>query len=132
MMRISVLRGAGGLALALGLAACGGGDAPSAEAIAAGEQAFAPCATCHSVASGAPHSLGPNLYGVYGRQAGSAEGFAYSSAMQSSGIVWRAGALNDYLANPQGVVRGTTMVYEGVSSAEDRENIIAYLQSLQD
>ena len=121
------------LALALTgalVAACGGEEAPSPEMVARGQQAFAPCATCHSVEAGAPHSIGPNLHGVYGRQAGGAEGFAYSQAMEASGLVWNRGNLDDYLAAPREVVPGTSMIYEGVRDPEEREALIAYLQSL--
>ncbi|MCQ8184406.1 c-type cytochrome [Parvularcula maris] len=96
-----------------------------------GRQAFAPCSTCHAVSPGEMSGLGPNLHGVYGRQAGSEEGFAYSPELASSGIVWRKGALDDFIASPSRTVQGTSMIYAGEPDPAVREAIIAYLQSLQ-
>lgn len=112
----------------LALAGCGEG-APSPELVARGEQAFAACAGCHAVSSSDAYSIGPNLGGVYKRRAGAVEGYAYSEAMANAGVVWGKAQLDNYLADPQGMVPGTTMVFEGIQDAEEREAIIAYLRS---
>ncbi|MEJ6397119.1 c-type cytochrome [Yoonia sp. 208BN28-4] len=86
------------------LAVCGGD--PSA-GITNFEQT---CAACHTLADGEAHRAGPNLYGLYGRTAGSAEGFDYSQAMIAAGeagLVWGRDTLQPFLANPQDVVAGT-------------------------
>ena len=118
-------------AAALSLAACGD-SAPSPEMIARGKDAFTACAGCHAVGGAEAYSIGPGLGDIYQRPAGSVEGFAYSDAMKSSGIVWGTAQLDAYLTNPQGTVEGTTMVFEGIQSAEEREAIIAYLRSISE
>ncbi|MEM9840079.1 MAG: c-type cytochrome [Pseudomonadota bacterium] len=111
------------------LAACGD-SAPSAEMIARGKDAFSACAGCHAVGGGDDaYSIGPNLAGIYKRKAGSQEGFGYSEAMAGSGIVWNRAQLDNYLADPQAMVSGTTMVFDGIQSDEERAAIIAYLRS---
>lgn len=118
-------------ALFICLAGCGAGE-PSPELVARGEVLFAECAGCHSVSPDGPQIVGPTLHGVYGRRAGTLDGYEYSEAMRASGIVWRRGALDVYLEAPSEVVAGTTMNYAGVRSVADREAIIAYLQSLDE
>ena len=71
--------------------------------------------------------MGPHLKGLFGRKAGTVEGARYSKAMKESGIVWSAATLDGYLANPRAYLPGTTMSV-GVSKAEDRANLIAYLK----
>ncbi len=106
------------------------GGTTATDLVAAGKAAFAACTACHSVQQGAASGVGPNLYGIVGRAAGSLEGFSYSEAMVSSGISWDSAALDDYLANPGAVVPGTSMSAGAVADPERRAAIIAYLASL--
>ncbi len=88
------------------------------------------CRTCHSMREG-DHRLGPSLYGVVGRKAGSIEGYNFSSAMQSANIVWDEATLDKFIASPDEVVRGHKMKpFGGIDSAEQRGEIIAYLKSI--
>lgn len=99
---------------------------------AAGERAFAVCSGCHVAEQGEPSMAGPNLHGVFGRQAGALDDFAYSDALASSEITWDNETLDRFLANPSGYVEGTTMVAGGVSDGENRAAIVAYLATLSD
>jgi cytochrome c len=85
------------------------------------------CAACHKFRAEEGTLIGPNLHGVFGRQAGSVEGFAYSGALRQSGLVWTPRSLEAWLANPSGFVEGTTMAFTGYRSAADRRDLIAYL-----
>ncbi len=95
----------------------------------AGEQVFARCAICHSATKGEGNRIGPNLFGVVGRKAGTVPDFYYSSAMKSAGFVWTNDKLDAYLKAPQSVVPGNRMAYAGLPSASDRADLIAYLDS---
>ncbi|MBG6120449.1 MULTISPECIES: c-type cytochrome [unclassified Sphingobium] len=96
-----------------------------------GQQVFARCSACHAVAPNKPSGMGPNLFGVVGRKAGSLSGFDFSLAMKSTGISWTPQTLDAFLTKPQGVVKGTKMAFFGLPSAKDRANVIAYLQSVR-
>ena len=87
------------------------------------------CAACHSAEAG-KNKLGPSLFGIIGRKAGTAAGFKYSDAMQMFGKTWDEAALDTYLTDPKGTVPGTKMTYVGVPSPADREGLIAYLKTL--
>lgn len=115
----------------------GGGDAPAAEAVdmdalmaaadpAAGETIFKKCAACHKL-DGA-NGVGPHLDGVVGRPVASVEGFAYSDGMHAHGGDWTPEELFHFLASPKKDVPGTKMTFVGLPKAEDRANVIAYLE----
>jgi cytochrome c len=93
---------------------------------AAGEKVFAVCSTCHAVKEG-ENKVGPSLYGVVGRKAGSVEGFAYSEANKGSGKTWDEATLYEYLENPQGYIPGTKMAFAGLKKPQERADVIAYL-----
>jgi cytochrome c len=93
-----------------------------------GQQAFNnACRTCHIVREG-DNRLGPNLYKVVGRKAGSLPDYGFSSAMKEAGFVWDEEKLDRFIANPDEVVPGNSMKpYGGLASSDDRKKIIAYL-----
>jgi cytochrome c len=97
----------------------------------AGESVFKKtCAICHTTEEG-KNKIGPSLHAVVGRHSASIDGFQYSEAMKKADKTWDASTLDEYLANPRGLVPGTKMIYAGLKSDQDRQNLIAYLTSLQ-
>lgn len=85
------------------------------------------CRTCHTVNEG-DNRLGPTLHNIVGRKAGTVENFAYSPAMKNAGIVWDEAKLDAFIANPEATVPGNNMKpYAGMTDAEERKKIIAYL-----
>ncbi|MEZ5787448.1 MAG: cytochrome c family protein [Xanthobacteraceae bacterium] len=110
---------------AIALAASGGialaGDP------AAGQTVFKKCAPCHAVGENAKNKVGPELNGLDGRHSGSVEGYNYSSANKNSGIVWNEATFKDYIQNPREKIPGTKMVFAGIKSDKDADNLWAYL-----
>jgi len=94
---------------------------------AAGEKVYKKCKTCHSLEAG-KNKLGPNLAGIFGRQAGSVEGYKYSAAMASSGIVWDEATMDAFLVKPKDVVPKTKMAFAGLKKEVQRQDLIAYLK----
>lgn len=92
-----------------------------------GKQIYARCLGCHALAS---DRVGPRHCGLLGRRAASVAGFDYSSAMKRSGIVWDEKTLNRFLEKPLSAVPGTSMTYDGVTDADDRSDLIAYLKKV--
>jgi cytochrome c len=107
------------------------GSAQAAGNAASGASVFARCAICHSNAKGAGNMIGPNLFGVVGRKAGTAPGFSYSPAMAKAGFVWTNQKLDAYIAQPQAVVPGNKMPFAGLPSATQRADLVAYLDGLK-
>ncbi len=92
-----------------------------------GKKVFKKCHACHNVGEGAKNAVGPELNGVVGRKAGAVEGYNYSDANKSSGIVWDEKTLDAYLKDPKAVVPGTKMAFPGLPTDSDRADVIAYL-----
>ncbi len=92
-----------------------------------GKTVFARCAACHDLNTGAVR-MGPSLKGVIGRKAGGAANYSYSAAMKGKGVVWNDQTLDALLAGPMKYVPGTRMAFPGISNAQDRANLIAYLK----
>lgn len=96
-----------------------------------GAEVFARCAICHTNAKGEGNKIGPNLFGVVCRKAGTAPDFSYSAAMKGAGFVWTNEKLDAYVASPQHVVPGNKMPFAGLPSAGQRADLVAYLDTLK-
>jgi cytochrome c len=108
------------------------GSATSALAAdpAAGEKIFkTQCGICHAVVAG-QNRIGPTLFGVVGRPAGSVPGFNYTADHKKLGITWDAANLDKYLTNPRAMVPDTSMVYAGLKNDTERADLVAYLEML--
>lgn len=90
--------------------------------------AIARCGTCHTFNQGGADGQGPNLYAIMGTQIGQhAPGFAYSDALASHGGAWTYEDMFAWLESPRSFAPGTKMSFAGLSSPEDRANIIRYM-----
>jgi cytochrome c len=105
--------------------ACAAGNAAN------GASVFARCGICHNSANGAGNKIGPDLFGVVGRKAGTAPGFSYSAAMKSAGFVWTNAKLDTYIKSPSTVVPGNKMAFIGIPSDSQRADLVAYLDTLK-
>jgi cytochrome c len=95
-----------------------------------GAQVFRQCMACHATAPG-EHMTGPSLAHVWGRKAGTVEGFArYSDAMKDANVVWNEATLGKWLADPERFIPGTSMSFPGLKNARDREDVVAYLKAM--
>ena len=116
---IASLLVAGALALA--------GQSALAQDAAKGEKVYKKCKACHSLEAG-KRKVGPSLNGIFGRTAGTLDGFKYSKAMVESGIVWDAETISAYMADPKGYIPKNRMAFPGLKKEADRANLIAYLK----
>ena len=94
-----------------------------------GRRRFGLCRSCHTITPDGPNMTGPNLYGVFGRQAGAVEKYNYSEAVKTAGFVWDAEKLDQWLTNPATFLPGTKMPpVPGLKAEKDRVDLIAYLK----
>lgn len=119
------------------LAACGGAEdvaVPAAEMTLSerGAVVFKKCRTCHTLAEGDRNKVGPNLWAVFGKEAGSRADFNYSKAMAASEVIWDDATMDAYLEKPARYMPGTRMSFVGLNKPEDREAVIAYMHEMTD
>ncbi len=95
-----------------------------------GAQVAKQCGACHNFQEGAGAKVGPDLYGVVGRQVASVAGFNYSTPLKALGGTWTFDALNKWLTKPSADVPGTAMTFAGLSNEKQRADVIAYLNTL--
>ena len=94
---------------------------------AEGAKVFKKCAACHSIAEGGKNKIGPALWGVIGRQAGSLPDYKYSKAMAAHGKKWSFEEMNGFLIKPKDWIKGTKMSYAGLKSEKERAAVILYM-----
>lgn len=97
---------------------------------AAAPPLFAVCQACHESTAGAGPSVGPNLFAVGGRKAGTAKDFDYSDAMKNSPIVWSSDTLTTFLTEPNKAIPSNKMDYSGTDAATAKA-IADYLITLK-
>jgi cytochrome c len=73
--------------------------------------------------------IGPNLWGVIGRQAGIIKDYKYSKAMIAYGKEWTFEEMNAYLIKPQAYIKGTKMAFAGLRKEKDRASVILFMNS---
>ncbi|MCI2809489.1 c-type cytochrome [Eoetvoesiella caeni] len=100
-------------------------DTPLTGDATRGEAIYSRCLACHALAY---DRTGPRHCGLFGRRAGSVPGFAYSTAMKNSKIIWDEKTLNWFLTSPMTAIPGTAMGYAGIPDAQERADLIAYLK----
>ena len=100
---------------------------------AKGEATAKACAACHDFTKGGPNKVGPNLYNVVGRPVGTEPGFTYSAGFAAmAGKNWTFDELDHWLKKPSEDIKGTKMAFGGISNAQNRADVIAYLSTLSD
>src|ERR1044071_5424070 len=89
------------------------------------------CALCHTAEPGDNGGAqGPDLRAIFDSPAASNAAFTYTEALRNAKLTWDAATLDRFLAAPTAVVPGSAMVIP-VAQAADRENLIAYFQTLK-
>lgn len=98
-----------------------------AQDISAGERSFNKCRACHQLGVTAKNGVGPKLNGLFGRPAGSVDGFNYSPANKNSGIVWDEAVFLEYIKDPKARIPGTKMVFPGIKNEKEAKDLTAFL-----
>lgn len=111
------------------VAACAGLGPAYAQDAAAGEKVFTQCKACHQVGEGARNTIGPILNGLFDRHASAVEGYNYSNANKSSGIVWDEATFRVYIKDPKAKIPGTKMAFPGVKDEQKINDLVAYLHT---
>ena len=94
---------------------------------AEGAKVFKKCAACHSITEGGANKIGPALWGVLGRAAGSVADYKYSKALAAHGKNWSFEEMNGFLLKPKDWIKGTKMSFAGLKNAEERAAVILYM-----
>jgi cytochrome c len=94
----------------------------------AGEKIFVQCRACHQIGPNAKNAVGPVLNGLFGRKAGSVEGYSYSPANKNSGITWDEATFREYIKDPKAKVPGTKMIFPGLKDEKRVDDLVAFLK----
>ncbi len=97
-----------------------------------GAKVFKKCSSCHKIADGGAHGVGPDLYGIVGRDIAGADGYSYSDALMAKEGPWDFAALDGFLEAPKTWAKGTKMGFKGLSKPEDRASVIAWMNEQGD
>tara|TARA_B100002049_G_C15756780_1_gene240980 strand:- start:40 stop:477 length:438 start_codon:yes stop_codon:yes gene_type:complete len=100
-------------------------DGPWPEQVLLGEKIYKRCTSCHSTTK---NKIGPSLENLFGRTAGTFEGYKFSKAMRNSEIIWNEETLKKFLKRPRKYIRGTKMMFSGIRKESQLDGLIAYLK----
>ena len=95
-----------------------------------GQKLFKKCVHCHTYNQHHGHRIGPNLYGMFGRKAGSIADYDYSEAWKTADFTWTNKTLDTYLKAPHKMIPNNRMPFNGLSKAEDRRALIVYMKTI--
>ncbi|HEV3499829.1 MAG TPA: cytochrome c-550 CycA [Bradyrhizobium sp.] len=109
------------------IASSAAATAALAQDVAAGKTSFNKCMACHAIGDGAKNKVGPELNGLDGRKAGTAEGYSYSDANKKSGITWNEAQFKDYIKDPKAKIPGTKMAFVGIKNEKEVNDLWAFL-----
>jgi cytochrome c len=115
-------------ALAVALAATMAVPGAMAQDAENGAEVFKKCRACHQVGETAKNAVGPALNGLFGRKAGTVEGFSYSDANKNSGVTWDEATFANYIKDPRAAMPGNKMAFAGLKDEEDVKDLTAYLK----
>ena len=97
-----------------------------------GKRVFMRCQACHTLVAG-QHRMGPSIANLFGREAGTADGFPrYSNALKEANFLWTEAALDEWLASPKAFLPGNKMPFAGLRNPQDRKDLLAYLREVFD
>ena len=119
-----------GLATALIVGMTGAAMAGSHGDADKGAKVFKKCKACHTLDEGGKKKAGPNLFGIFGRTAGTFEGYKFSKAFKASDVVWDEATLDEFLTKPKKFIPKTKMGFRGLKKESQRADLIAYLMKM--
>lgn len=93
-----------------------------------GAEVFKKCRACHQIGEGAKNAVGPQLNGLFGRKAGTTEGFTFSEANKASGVTWDEATFANYIKDPRAAMPGNKMAFAGVKEEEDIKDLTAFIK----
>jgi cytochrome c len=100
--------------------------------VASGQRVFNQCRACHVIDNNGRNGVGPNLYGIVDRPAGTVQNFRYSANLReraAAGLVWNEETLRAYITNPKAVLPTGSMSFPGLRNEQQLNDLIAYLKA---